>query len=88
MATTLSISEAREQLTRLPDELARSHEAVTVTRRNEPVLAILPWELYDAILETLEVMGDADLLAALRQGIRDVAEGRTLSLDELEAELG
>src|SRR5581483_4324648 len=87
MATTLSISEAREQLTRLPDELARSHEAVTVTRRNEPVLAILPWELYDAILETLEVMGDADLLAALRQGIRDVAEGRTLSLDELEAEL-
>lgn len=88
MTTTLSISEAREQLTRLPDELARSHEAVTVTRRNEPVLAILPWELYDAILETLEVMSDPDLMAALRQGIRDVAEGRTLSLDELEAELG
>ncbi len=87
MGNTMSISEAREQLTRLPDELARSHEAVTVTRRNEPVLAILPWELYEVIIETLEVMGDADLMAALRQSAEDVAAGRTLSLDEFEATL-
>ena len=87
MGNTMSISEARDQLTRLPDELAQSHEAVTVTRRNEPVLAILPWELYEVIIETLEVMGDADLMAALRQGVQDIAAGRTLSLDELEATL-
>lgn len=88
MSNTLSISEARERLTRLPDELAESKEAVTVTRRNEPVLAILPWELYETIMETLDVMGDAELMVALRQSIRDVAEGNTLSLEELEAELG
>lgn len=88
MSTRLSISEAREQLTRLPDELAKSHRAIAVTRRNEPVLAILPWELYDALLETLDIMSDANLMAALREGIQDVAEGRTVSLEELEAELG
>jgi len=84
----MSISEARDQLTRLSDELAQSHEAVTVTRRNEPVLAILPWDLYEVIMETLEVMSDVDLMAALRQSVEDIAAGRTLSLDELERDLG
>ena len=87
MSRTMSINEVRDQLMRLPDALAQSHEAVTVTRRNEPVLAILPWELYEVILETLEVMGDADLMAALRLGIQDIAAERTLSVDELEATL-
>ena len=87
MSRTMSINEARDQLMRLPDELAQSHEVVTVTRRNEPVLAILPWEVYEGIAETLEMMGEAELMAALRQGMHDVATGRTLSLDELEATL-
>jgi antitoxin YefM len=60
---------------------------VTVTRNNEPVLAILPWELYEGIIETMNVMGDAELLAALRQGIQDITARRTLSLDELAAAL-
>lgn len=88
MSNTMSISEAREQLTRLSDELAQSHEAVKVTRRNEPVLAILPWDLYEVIMETLEVMSNVDLMAALRQSVEDIAAGRTLSLDELETALG
>jgi antitoxin YefM len=87
MSKTMSISEARDQLMRLPDALAQSHEAMTVTRRNEPVLAILPWDLYEGIVETLDVMGDAALMAALRQGIQDIAAGRTLSLAELEVML-
>ncbi len=57
---SLSIAEAREQLTRLPEQFERqlkngaSLEAIRVTRHNKPVLAILPWELYEAIVEALE----------------------------------
>ena len=87
MKRTMSISEARGELPRLPDELAQSHEAVTVTRGDEPVLAILPLELYQGIIETLLVIGDAELTTALRQGIQDITAGRMLSLDELEATL-
>lgn len=87
MGTTLSISEARDRLTRLPDELAQSHEAVTITRHNQPVLAILPWDTYEAIMETLEVLSEPETMAALQQSIRDIAAGRTVSLDDLKAEL-
>lgn len=83
----LSITEARERLTRLPDELAASHETLAITRHNQPVLAVLPWDLYEAILETLEVMSEPETMAALRQSVADVAAGRAISLDDLRTEL-
>ena len=84
----LTITEARDQLMRLPDELLQEHATLTVTRHGHPVLAVLPWELYEALLETLEVMGDPDLMESLRQSIGDIAAGRVQPLDDVLAELG
>jgi PHD/YefM family antitoxin component YafN of YafNO toxin-antitoxin module len=60
---------------------------VEVTRRGKPVLAVMPWDLYEAIAETLEVMGDEHLLAGLRQSIREIEQGKTISWDEAKQEL-
>jgi PHD/YefM family antitoxin component YafN of YafNO toxin-antitoxin module len=90
VSETLSITEAREQLTRLPERFAEHPElgAVALTRRGEPVMAIMPWELYEAITETLEILGDAEQTALLRQSIEDLAAGRTRAWDDIKAELG
>jgi PHD/YefM family antitoxin component YafN of YafNO toxin-antitoxin module len=57
---TLPMMEARRKLTSLPEELEGRMEdnAVAVTRRASRVLAIMSWELFEAIYETLEIMGD------------------------------
>ena len=34
--------------------------------RTEPVLAVMPWDLFESIVETLEIMGDMDMMDALR----------------------
>ncbi|MHB1324736.1 MAG: type II toxin-antitoxin system Phd/YefM family antitoxin [Thermoleophilia bacterium] len=60
---------------------------MAVTKREKPVLAIMPWDLYESIIETLEIMGDAELMDALRQGIKDVEEGRIFTMEEIEREL-
>lgn len=88
MGRSLSMTDARDQLTRLPDELAQSHETLTITRHGKPVLAVLPWELYEALLETLEVMGDPEMIAALRRSQEDIAAGRVKPLDQAFNELG
>jgi hypothetical protein len=31
---------------------------VTITRRVRLVLAVLPWEFYESIIETLDILGD------------------------------
>ncbi|MBI4214288.1 MAG: type II toxin-antitoxin system Phd/YefM family antitoxin [Chloroflexi bacterium] len=89
MARTLPIIEARNQLTSLPEQFERepAPEAVTVTRRGKPVLAILPWDLYESVLETLEILGDETLMTMLRQSIREANEGHMIPWDVVKAEL-
>ncbi len=45
-------------------------------------------ELFQSIVETLEIMGDAEMMDALRQGIKDMQEGNLVSLVQVKAELG
>jgi PHD/YefM family antitoxin component YafN of YafNO toxin-antitoxin module len=90
MTKTLPMMEARKQLTSLPETLRHDNEidVMEITRRGKPVLAVMPWELYDAIAETLEVMGDKELRAQLRQSIEEMDKGDTIHWDEAKRELG
>ena len=91
---TLSIVEARERLTQLPEEfeqVVRDGEgtpAVKVTRRNKPVLAILSWELYESIMETLEVLSDDEQMLTLREALQEVAEDQKKPWNAVKKDLG
>ena len=51
--THLTISEARKEFLDLPEKLAREPErAVIITRRGQPVLAVLRWEFYESLVES------------------------------------
>ena len=83
----LSIAEARNRLTRLPEELDE-RGAVTVTRHGKPVLAVMSYDLYDSLMETLEIMSDPKQMAVLRQSIREASEGQTVEWQKVKQELG
>jgi len=84
----LPITEARQELTSLPDRLASTHETVTVTRRGKPVLAILPWDEYEALVETLEVLSDKDLMQSVRRGLKEIEQGKTIPWEQVKRKLG
>lgn len=87
--TELTISEARKALLDLPEKLARTPErALTITRRGQPVLAILPWEFYESLVETLEILGDPQMVTALRESLEDLKRGRVVSHGEAKKRLG
>ncbi len=85
---TYTISEIQDVITLLPEQFEQEPALVTVTQHGKPVMAILPWELYESIMETLEIMGDAELMAAVRQGVQDIADGRVRPWEEVKKELG
>lgn len=90
MTHTLSIMEARKQLTSLPEALMHDGQVdvLEITRRGKPVLAVMPWELYEAVSETLEVMGDKELMAQLRQSIEEMEPGMLIPWQAAKRELG
>ena len=88
MIQSIPIMEARSKLTSLPEDLMEPQpRAVAVTRRGEPVLAILPWELYESIVETMEILGDEELMADLRQGIREAEAGKGIPWEQVKKRL-
>ncbi len=84
----MPITEARHQLTSLPRKLARHPRALTLTRRGKPVLAIMPWEFYDSLVETLEILSDKEFTEMLRQGIREANAGKGIPWEKVKRELG
>jgi len=71
MLSNLPITDARQELTSLPEKLAQQGGTLAITRRGKPVLAVMTWQHYEAILETLEIYGDINLMTNLRQGIAE-----------------
>jgi antitoxin YefM len=82
----ISISEARNELTSLPETLNEENRTVAITRRGKPVLAVMPWELYESIMETIEIMGDKELMVSLRQAIEEVAGGKAIPWERAKKE--
>jgi hypothetical protein len=62
-------------------------DVLEITRRGRPVLAVMPWELYEAVAGTLEVMGDKELMAQLRQSILEMDTGKLISWQDSKKEL-
>ena len=83
----IPIGEARAMLNQLPEKLGAENGAIALTRYSKPVLAVMSWDLFESIVETLEIMGDPDMMAALRRGIQDVQEGNLVSFEEVKARL-
>ena len=83
----ITITEARNKFMKLPDQTAKD-QILAVTRRNKEVMAVMSWELYEGLLETLEVLSDPKLMNNLKRGIDDVKAGRTHSLSEVYERLG
>ena len=84
----LTTVDARRKLTKLPQELGENPATVAVTRRGKPVLAIMTWEDYQSILETLVILSDDKALEQLRRSIKEVKEGRTVPWKDAKARLG
>jgi len=77
----------RANLSKLVDEAVRTHQRVEVTRQGRRAAVLLGADDYDSIVETLDILGDAAAMAAVREADADIAAGRVYSVDEVEAEL-
>lgn len=86
MLERLPITEARYKLTGLSKKFKQKPEsdAIAVTHRGKPVLAIMPWEFYETIVETLDIMSDEKLMKALRQSIKELREGKTTPWEKVK----
>ena len=60
-----------------------THERFDVTRNGDPVAVLLSADDYDALLETVDILSDADEVEAIRKGIADLDAGDVSDAEEV-----
>lgn len=86
MPKYLTITEAKQQLLDLPDEL--KDEPVIITRHGKPVMAALSFEQYESLLETLSILSNRAEAKRLQESIAQAERGETISWEDAKAKLG
>ena len=83
----VGISNARSRLTRLPEEVSGKNSVMRITSNRQPVLALLSWELFDAMVETLELLADTELMAMLAKSEDEIQKGKAISWEDAKTNL-
>lgn len=84
---TVSATTARANLYDLIDEVSASGKRVGITKKGESKAILISAQEYESWQETNEILADKSLMRAIRQGEKDVKEGKVYDWEEVKKEL-
>jgi antitoxin YefM len=76
--STESLRHVRDHLSEVVDRVEHEHERVTLTRNGRPAAVLISPEDLAQLEETLEVLGDPDALAEIREADAAYARGEVV----------
>jgi prevent-host-death family protein len=79
----VTATEARKHLFDLIEQAGRPGSYVTITHEGIPKVIVMSTEDFEGWQETVEIMADPDLLAAIKEGMDDMRCGRVVPLSAL-----
>lgn len=84
---TIPITEAKSRIAELADRVAREHDHFTITRNGRADVMLISVAEYESMQETLDILGDQETVADLRQSREDFDAGNTYTAEQVLAEL-
>lgn len=82
-----ALAAVKARFSQVIDEVAGTHERVTVTRNGSPVAVILAVEDYDSLMETLEILSDPQAVADIRRAEAEMEGGNAYGEAQVRAAL-
>jgi prevent-host-death family protein len=80
--TVLTSTEARNCFADLIKEAER--EVVQITQHNKPAVAVISWELYESLMETLEILSDPETLYSVQRGEQNYRVGQVSDWEQVK----
>lgn len=75
------LTEARDRLSEIVDEVANTGSDLVITKFGRPIAVVLGYDEYESLIETLNILSDDDAMEALREAEADLAAGELTELD-------
>ena len=74
---TLSLSETKMKLSALVDRVHKLDEQVTITKNGRAVAVLISADEMERYRETAAVQSDSELMAEIKQGLKDLQRRKT-----------
>ncbi len=84
-AEHVPLADVKNRLSEVVERLEREHGRVVITKHGRPAAVLLSLEDLESLEETLEILSDPELMAAIREADADIAAGRTIRMSKQEA---
>lgn len=81
--STLSVADARANFSRVVESASQTHERFDVTRNGGRIAVILGADDFDALIETVEILANAEEMNAIRDGLKELIAGDLVGADEV-----
>jgi len=79
----MPVTRFKRELLEILKDMEDEDSTITVTRNGEPVGVIMTPYRYDAMVETIEILADNDVMAALGRSAADFEAGRVYPDDDV-----
>ena len=77
--TILPVTKVKRELLDILKTMEEDYATITVTRNGEPVGIMMTPDRYEALLETIEILGNNKILEVLKASNEDYASGRVFT---------
>lgn len=85
---SVALSEAKDKLSALVDDVSTTHEVVEVTKHGHPMAVIMSADDLESLHETLRLLSDPDAVEELRQAQEERDRGDIISGADLRDRYG
>lgn len=72
-APSIALTEVRDNIKAIIDEVVATATEYTITRHGKPVAVILSYEEYESLVETLNILSDDDAMDAIEEAEAELA---------------
>ncbi len=77
------ITQAKSKLLDLVRSLHDTEDTIAITKNGIPEAVLMSMHKFEGLLETIEVLADADAMAQLKDSMEDVRKDRLVDMKEI-----
>ncbi len=82
----LPVTKVKRELLEILKTMEEDYSTITVTRNGEPVGVMMTPDRYEALLETIAILGDSEILQTLKASQKDYKSDRIYTHAEVWGE--
>jgi antitoxin YefM len=77
------VTSLKKDILNLVTEVSEFDEQITITKDGEPAVVMVNAEVFEGLMETLEILSDKKAMTGIRRALKDIEEGRVVTMEEV-----